>query len=205
MLLCRPRCATEPIARSALLRMERQPEQPERKCRLMGQSLDQILAQVVDRDIVNVTMVSNQDNGLASYAVGGLVFHMETGGVFPDRPGGLSPARLESSEPFTWFFSNSMRDIDPPSPPFGHSPRQPFNADATAKLGVSISLRTDAHVMQLEGVEGGLFPDGASKALVTLSPMENLLVGLGPSLGGSAASVFVVAFLGFIHPPLPPH
>ena len=52
----------------------------------MGQSLDQILAQVSDGDTVNVTMVSNQDNGIASYAVGGLVFHKATGGIIFGGP-----------------------------------------------------------------------------------------------------------------------
>ena len=93
------------------------------------------------------------------------------------------------------FFSDRMLEIDPPSAPgtLGHSPRQPFNANATEKLGVSISLGTASHVMQL-AVFG-------SKSLVTLSPMGDLLVGLGPSLGSSAAGVFVVAFVGIVRPP----
>jgi hypothetical protein len=35
-----------------------------------------------------------------------------------------------------------------------------------------------------------------TKSPVALSPMGDLLVGLGPSLGHSAAGVFVVAFTG---------
>jgi hypothetical protein len=38
-------------------------------------------------------------------------------------------------------------------------------------------------------------------SLVTLSPMGNLLVGVGPSLSNSAAGVFVVAFLGITRAP----
>lgn len=162
----------------------------------MGQSLDQILAQVGDGDIVNVTMVSNQDNAIASYAVGGLVFHKATGGLVVGGPL-FRPARLASDEgrPFTMFFSDRKLGIDPPPAPgtFGGGPRQPFNANATEKLGMSISVGTNSHVMQL-AVFG-------SKSLVTLSPMGDLLVGLGPSLGHSAAGVFVVAFEGIIRPP----
>jgi hypothetical protein len=162
----------------------------------MGQSLDQILAQVADGDTVNVTMVSNQDNGIASYAVGGLVFHKATGGVIFGGPP-FRPARLQSNatQPFEMFFSDRKLSIDPPPPPgtFGHGPRQPFSARATEKLGMSISLGGSVHVMQLT-VFG-------STSSVMLSPMGDLLVGLGPSLGHSAAGVFVVAFTGIIRPP----
>jgi hypothetical protein len=40
-------------------------------------------------------LVSNQDNGIASYAVGGLVFHKATGGLLVNGPP-FRPARLES-------------------------------------------------------------------------------------------------------------
>lgn len=162
----------------------------------MGQSLEQILADIRDGDTVNVTMVSNQDNGIASYAVGGLVFRAATGGV---TVGGapFRPARLASNpnQPFDMFFSDRKLAIDAPPAPgtFGVGPRQPFNANAPEKLGMSISLGAGAHVMQLT-VFG-------ARSLVTLSPMGNLLVGLGPSLGNSAAGVFVVAFLGVTRQP----
>lgn len=162
----------------------------------MGQSLDQILAEVGDGDTVNVTMVSNQDNGIASYAVGGLVFHKATGGFAVGGPT-FRPARLASvaSQPFEMFLSNKKLSIDPaPEVGFGVGPRQPFSANETEKASVSISLGASTHVMQL-GISG-------SKSLVTLSPMSDLLVGLGPSLqGGSAAAVFVVAFIGILRPP----
>jgi hypothetical protein len=141
-----------------------------------------------------VTIVSNQDNGIASYAIGGLVFTAAAGGVIFGGPP-FRPARLESVEPFQMFFSDRRLDIDPPPEPgtFGHSPRQPFSANATEKLGVWISLGTTLHLMQLEAF--------GSKSLVVLSPMGDLLVGLGPSFGGSPAGVFLVAFLGFTRPP----
>ena len=161
----------------------------------MGQSLDQILSQVGDGNTVNVAMASNQDNGIVAYAVGGLVFHKATGGVIFNGPP-FRPARLESvpGQELLMYFSDRHLNIDPPPPPGGFGPgaRQPFNANATEKLGMSISVGSP-HVMQL-AVFG-------SKSLVTLSPMGDLLVGLGPSLGHSAAGVFVVAFLGITVPP----
>jgi hypothetical protein len=162
----------------------------------MGRSLDQILTEVGDGDTVNVTLVSNQDNGIASYAVGGLVFHKATGGLLVNGPP-FRPARLESnpSLPFQMFFSDRKLNIDPPPAQgqFGGSPRQPFDANATEKLGMSISLGNGSHEMQL-AVFG-------SKSLVHLTPTGDLLVGLGPSMGNSSAGVFVVSFLGITRPP----
>jgi hypothetical protein len=162
----------------------------------MGHSLDEILAEVADGDIVQVAIASNQDNGIASYTLGGLEFHAATGGVLLDGPP-FRPARLQSisSQPLEMFLSDRKLAIDPPPPPgsFGRTPRQPFNANDTEKVGVSISLGVLPHVMHLS-LFGGT-------SLVTLSPMGNLLVGLGPSLSDSAAGVFVVAFLGITRPP----
>ena len=157
----------------------------------MGQSLEEILDQVSDLDTVNVTIVSNQDNGIASYAVGRLEFHEATIGA---GVGSVSFARFESfpSEPLAMFFSDRPLSIDPPPEPFG--PRQPFNANATEKLGVLIRLGPLPSPRMQLAVFG-------SKSMVTLSPIGNLLVGLGPSLGHSAGGVFVVAFTGVIRKP----
>ncbi len=132
----------------------------------MGQSLDQILAQVSDRDTVNVAMVSNQDNGIVSYAIGGLIFHKATGGIIFGGPP-FRPARLESdaSEPFQMFFSDRKLNIDPAGT-FGDAPRQPFNANATEKLGVSIFLGTSSHCDAVDGfrltIANNAKPNGGS-------------------------------------------
>ena len=161
----------------------------------MGQTLDQILTQVGDGDRVGVTLASNQDNGIVGYAVGDLVYHKASGGVILGGPV-FRPARLESSpgQELQFFFSDRKLDIDPPPPPgsFGRTPRQPFNANATEKLGMTIGLGSP-HTMQL--VVFG------TKSLLTLNAMSDLLVGVGPSLGNSAAGVFVVAFTGIFRPP----
>ncbi len=158
----------------------------------MGQSLAQILAEVGEGDIVNTTLVSNEDDGIASYAVGGLSFHPATGGILFNGPR-FRPARLTATG-FTMFFSDRKLAIDPPAPPgqFGQSPRQPFNANATETLGVSMTLGLTPII------ELAVF---GSKSRFVLNPMGDLLVGLGPSFGHSAGSVFVVAFTGIVRPP----
>ena len=161
----------------------------------MRQSLDQILEEVREGDSVNVTMVSNQDNGIVGYADGRLRFRNATGGVLFGGPR-YQPARLESvaEKELLFYFSDRMLDIDPPpvQGDFGKTPRQPFNANATEKLGMSIFVGTP-HVMQLAAF--------GHKSFVTLSPMSDLLVGVGPSLGQSAAGVVVVAFTGIVRAP----
>jgi|KBSSwiStaDraftv2_1062776.scaffolds.fasta_scaffold248219_2 hypothetical protein len=158
----------------------------------MGQSLDQILEKAVEGSIVSVALVSNQNDGVATYAVGDLVFHPATAGASGPT---FRPARLQSEQPFTMLFSDRRLDIDPPPEPgtFGHDPRQLFSANAAERLGLSITLQLGTSVMQL-AVFG-------SKASVSLKPVGDLLVGLGPSLSPSgAAGVFVVAFLSVRNP-----
>ena len=145
----------------------------------MGQSLDQILRQSADNASVNVTIVSNEDDAVASYAVGSLVIHK---GNLENR----LPTFLESSPDLDMYFSDRRLDIDPDQP-FDPIARQPFDANATEKLGVSIQVGLTGKYEMLLAVFG-------TKSPVTLSPMGDLLVGLGPSLSNSAAGVFVVSF-----------
>lgn len=161
----------------------------------MGFSLEQVLDQVNHGDTVTVTMVSNQDNGIASYAVGGLIYHQPTGGV--DIGGApFQPATLRSdpAKPLKMYFSDRKLDIDGPPAvgTFPHSPRQPFNANATEQLSMVISLRP--------GFQGMHLTVFGSTSLVTMEPMGDLLVGLGPSLGNSRGGVFIVSFLGIQRP-----
>jgi len=161
----------------------------------MGKNLDQILAEVGDGDSVGVTIVTNQDNGIASYAVGSLIYH----------PGSLTgpffrPPRLSTTggEPLNFYFSDRMLDIDPPASPggFGHSPRQPFSANAIDKLGVSVSLHSGPRVVKFtfHSWDGGTVS-------VAMESQGNLLVGLGPPLGNSPHAVYLVSFTGVSRPP----
>ena len=100
----------------------------------MGQSLNQILGESADNARVNVTIASNEDDGVASYAVGSLVIHK---GNLENR----LPTFLESSPDLDMFFSDRLLAIDPGQPGgFAPPPRQPFDANATEKLGVSIQV-----------------------------------------------------------------
>jgi hypothetical protein len=89
----------------------------------MGQSLDQILAQAADNDTVGTTIVSNQDNGIASYAVGSL--RVTVGNLEKRLPTFLVS---DPNGPFHMYFSDRT------------SVAQPFNANATENLGVSIQI-----------------------------------------------------------------
>jgi len=166
----------------------------------MGKNLDQILAEIADGDHVNVTLVTNQDNGIVGYAVGSLIYHAGSGGVIFSPTGGIPfrPPRLSTTggEPLTFHFSDRNLDIDPPSPPFGHSPRQPFSVNATDKLGISISLLTNPHIVKFT-----FHSWGGGVASISMEPRGNLLVGLGPPLGDSPDAVYVISFTGVIRPP----
>jgi hypothetical protein len=162
----------------------------------MGKSLDQILSEVSEGDTVGITLVTNQDNGIASYATGSLTYHPAsfTGPFF-------RPARLSTTggEPLKYYFSDRMLDIDPPDPPggFGHSPRQPFSANATDKLGVSVSSGLGPRIIKftLHSWDNATFS-------VSLESRGNLLVGVGPPIGnGTDHAVYVVSFNGVFHPP----
>lgn len=161
----------------------------------MGKNLDQILAEVAEGDSVNVTIATNQDNGIASYAEGSLIYH--AGSLI--GPQLFRPPRLSTTggEPLKFYFSDRMLDIDPTSSEsLKHSPRQPFSANAIDKLGVSISLHPSPRVVKFTFHSW----DGATFS-VAMESMGNLLVGLGPPLGNSPNAVYLVSFTGVNRPP----
>ena len=159
-------------------------------------NLEDVLTQAQDGSSVHITIVSNQDNGIASYAVGDLIFHPQTGGQFFDGPP-LEPAHMKSAadDPLLMFFSDRKLSIDPPPPPgtFGNSPRQPFSANATEALGVSVSLGFGDN--QTVGVSITVFGNSSH---FEMNRQGNLFVGVGPPLGNSPEAVYVLAFTGII-------
>ena len=164
----------------------------------MGMNLEDVLAQAGNGSSVHVTMVSDQDNGIASYAVGDLIFHPATGGQEFDGPP-LVPAHMESAgSSLAMFFSDRKLSIDPPPPPggFGHSPRQPFSANATEALGMTVSPGFGDH--QTIRVSITLF---GNTAPFDMERQGNLYVGVGPSLGTSPEGVYILAFTGITNPP----
>jgi hypothetical protein len=169
----------------------------------MGRNFDQILAearQLGSNVEVGVSIVTNQDNGIVSYATGRLKYH----------PGSLigpiqRPDRLSTtgSSPLLYYFSDRMIDIDPPDPPpssgnfpSGHLPRQPFSANATDKLGVSISRGGATGLVTLVA-KFTLHSWGNATFSVPVEARGNLLVGVGPPIGNlTDHAVYVISFNG---------
>jgi len=168
----------------------------------MGKSLEQILAEVHDGDTVGVTLVTNQDSGVVGYATGGLLYRARPAGAVLNSRGGVTlhapTLSSTSSEPLGVYFNDRRLDIDPAAPEgsFGHSPRQPFSANATDRLGMSISIGTGTHVMHLTFLTWG-----GGVAHLPMEPRGNVLVGIGPPLGDSSNAVYVVSFGGLSRPP----
>ena len=169
----------------------------------MGQNLDQVLAkarQIGEGAMIGITIVTNQDNGIASYASGLLLFYPR-GPIGPFQ----RPERISSSgrEPLNYFFSDRMLDIDPPPQGgFGHDPRQPFSANATDKLGVSISKGALGFGNSPPVVKFTLHSWGNATFSVPLEEKGNLLVGIGPPIGNNTDhAVYVLSFTGVVEPP----
>lgn len=159
--------------------------------------LEQILSNARDGDSIGATIVTNQDNNIASYATGALYYHAASliGPIW--RPARLSTS---GSDPLKYYFSDRMLDIDPPSPSgsFGHSSRQPFSANSIDKLGVSISLMPGITRV----VKFTLHSWGNATFSVPMEKRGNLLVGTGPSIGNlTNYAVYLVSFNGIFHPP----
>lgn len=157
----------------------------------MGKSLDEITNGLPEGRRVGITIVTNQDtNSIVGYATGELVYHPATlvlGTPF------LRPARLSTTggDPLKFYFSDRRIAIDPTQPEgrFGLDLRQPFSANATDMLGVSVSLGIGPRTMKLTFLSWG----GGTFSVVT-EARGNLLVGLGPSLGNSSSAVYVASF-----------
>jgi hypothetical protein len=172
----------------------------------MGKNFDQVLAeaeQIGSGARVGVAVVTNQDNGIVSYATGDLSY-------YPARLIGpiLRSHRLSTTggAPLKYYFSDRMLDIDPPNPPgsFGHSPRQPFSANATDELGLSVSKGGGL----IPGVSGSLVAKftlhswGNATFSVPVEGMGNLLVGVGPPIGNATDhALYVISFTGVFRPP----
>ena len=170
---------------------------------LLVTKLDEIITKAVEGDQVSVRVVTNQENGHVGYAEGVLNFHPASGGVILGGPS-FQPARLTTTggEPLKFSFNIRMRDIDPgPHEPgtFGHLPRQPFDADNTDRLGVSIS------VSNITTTEVTFLSVGGAPANIRMEALGDMLVGLGPSVGGSPNAVYVISFVSLLKPPIGPN
>ena len=159
-------------------------------------NLEDVLTRAKNGSSVHITIVSNQDNGLASYAIGDLIFHPATDDRLPGGRRLRQPAHMESAaaNPPRMYFSNKKLSIDPPPAPgsFGESPRQPFSANATEPLGVSVAPVFDDHqTIRLS------ITVLSTSATFDMERRGNLFVGVGPPLDPSSPeAVYVLAFTG---------
>jgi hypothetical protein len=170
----------------------------------MGKSLNQILTEAADGNEIGVTIATNQDDGpngpIVGYATGRLIYQAARPG-FPEHPFPF-PGRLANAPnaPLTFYFSDRVSIIDRPEGGLGGI-QQPFRADATDHLGLSLSISVSLpHTASFTFIDwgGGVFN-------FLLEDRENLLIGTGPSLGISEDALYVLSFTGPFPPIQPPH
>lgn len=130
------------------------------------------------RGLVDVTLVTNQEDGVASYASGSLRYHK------PFTEGGIpipQTERLETESALEYIFSDVVSFW--PAPPGGFAgARQPFATSARVdRLGLMIRPRTLTAVLTLESWNNHRFT-------VNLERKGDLLVGIGTPVGGGADS-----------------
>lgn len=163
----------------------------------MGKNLGQILAEAreVHRRFgfasVGVVVVTNQDNGIASYANGQLSYRPP-----PAQPDAVGAERLVSVEAYPLQYLFSDRKHPPPSA----GSEQPFSVNAPDRLGLSVVVRLsepDAPAARFT-----LLSWGNIHFDVPMQPLGNMLVGIGPPIGGSTDhAVYVVSFTGVVTTP----
>ena len=153
----------------------------------MGKSLSQVIAEAREGDRVAVSLTTNEDDGIASYAEGELTFHPASTTITNGGVGsGFRRTRLATSEGQQLKMYFSDRRVPKVT-------GQPFRADATEGLGASLSVGFGDPLLTIN-----LFGNTARFAM---APSGNLLVGTGPQFGTSPAAIWVLAFIGIIRPP----
>jgi hypothetical protein len=165
------------------------------------QSIDQVFELFVGNPAqvmhVEVRVVTNQDDGLASYAEGALGF--KQGATLPQSGAGSLASSLKSTQPLLQYFNFRRLVIDPPGPgPIIGEGRQPFDANRTDKLGLEVRNTfdpgepVDVHLT----FDSWPLPNGRPNAhIVKMQRLGNLLVGLGPPLGsGTDNAGYMIEF-----------
>ena len=162
----------------------------------MGKNLEEITAGLVEGDMVKVRLVTNQDNGHVGYAEGSLTLEPESGGHVNAGGSNSQPRRLSTARrgPLPFSFNIRKRDIGPDAS--GKFLTQPFDAGKSDRLGITIPIGANPTALVT-------FLDGPAKnTQMIMESRGNLLVGLGPSVGGSPNAVYVVSFIGVTKNPI---
>lgn len=155
----------------------------------MPWSFDRIAAEAPDGSKWTVNIASNQDDGIASYAEGELVFRkgrivaFERDGI---RQPFLQPARLHTTDPrpLLYFFSN--RSV------MSNGAYQPFDGTNIDLLGLDVYKNASDQTVAAFTL---LSYDKARFEVVT-ETRDSILVGAGPSVGNAAtAAHFLISFM----------
>jgi len=139
---------------------------------------------------VEVSLATNQPGGIVSYATGSLIYHPASfvGAVYR-----LERFSTTTGASLKYYFSDRRRLIDQPVPGgFVPTARQPFDADASDNLGLSLTPSESglAAKFTLHSWQNVTFT-------VVLNPLGELLAGLGPTIGNTRGQAgYLLAFGG---------
>lgn len=153
----------------------------------MATNLERVLASIRDGQEVNVTLVTNQTNGVVFYSEGVLTYRrgsIDNGGP----PASLSTTANKRLELYR---SDKRRAINrTQTGPFGHG--QPFDADSMELLGMSIALvSTSSPIVVFRRKRGR----EQVRTQVAMETYGNILAGYGPSFfSNSSKAVHVISF-----------
>ena len=164
----------------------------------MGKTFSEVMAaarSIGSNARVPVTVVTNQDNRMVSYATGVLQY-------FPGRLVGpvFRSERLSTSgaEPLNYLFSDRTVDLIAGTPdpgPFIHIPElQPFSVRAADKLGMSIGSLFGG-IGNTPTIKFTLVSWGNATFNVATTQTEHLLVGIGNPIGNATTNaVYLISF-----------
>ena len=139
------------------------------------------------RGLVSVTLATNQENGIVSYATGTLRYHP------PFNEGGIpvpQTERLESVDALDYYFSDVVTFWPGPHGGCGGT-KQPFAPKQRGdKLGLLIRPRALTAVLTLESWDNARFT-------VPMERKGDVLVGIGSPVGNNADSaVYLISLDG---------
>jgi len=173
----------------------------------MSQSIAEIFSEAGKlgaRSHVGVTVVTNQDNRIVSYAVGDLLFiPAHSSGTFHVLE---QLTTEEGGAPLQQFFSDRTVPDSPPDPQGGPLLRggaqQPFSINATDKLGLIVSSTPlSSTPFELTFI---LHSFGKTSFRVEVDVSANVLVGVGAPIGNATTQAVYVVALSGVRPPIPP-
>jgi hypothetical protein len=158
----------------------------------MGLTLDEAFAQAKNlpgRVWANITLVTNQGNGIVSYSQGALDFHPSTHHL-PDPPN----ERFDTGGNFLpYLFSDRTFKVgEVPEGAFDVRKDQPFSIQAPDKLGLSLAYQIGKARARFT-----LANWGNTHFDVYLQPMAGVLYGEGSPIGnGATTALYVIAITG---------